>query len=52
MSRVLSRREMNRRIAARDAERDAAEQRRAMIAADRREEWQALSELTISYKTR
>lgn len=47
----MTRCEMNRRIRARDAERDAAAQRRALIEADRREEFAALSEVTVAYKT-
>ena len=48
MKRGLSSTELAARIAARDAERD----RQAMIAADRREEFAALSEVTVAYKTK
>lgn len=47
MKRGLTSTELAARIAARDAERD----RKAMIAADRREELLALSEVTVAYKT-
>lgn len=48
MSRGLTAAEMADRIAARDAERD----RLAWIVADRREEFAALSEVTVAYKTK
>lgn len=51
MKRGLTDAEMAARIAARDAERDKADERRAWIAMDRREEFAALSELTLNRKT-
>jgi hypothetical protein len=44
----LTRAELNRRVAARDAARDAADAHRAMVEADRREEELALSEITMN----
>lgn len=46
----LTRAELDRRIAARDAERDAADAHRAMVEADRRAENAELSDVTLMRK--
>jgi hypothetical protein len=51
MKPVFTHAELDARIAARDAERDRADERRRWLAEDRREEVIALGEITLNSKT-